>query len=196
MGCKHRFYDELNIQKTDLEYLFIGTFNPEWNAKNGNNAEYFYGRETNQFWCILPHAFNENCLIDKGRKEWENFCLKYKIGLTDLVKCVNNVNINIEKHYKDLTGYIDSNLENYFLEFNTSEIIKIINNNHSLKGVYFTRKSCNNISNIWDNWLNIKSQCIISGIKIVAELPSPSCSTKKISIIKKIKIYKEMISIN
>jgi len=198
MSCKHRFYDELDIQSNDLEYLFIGTFNPEWDAKNGNNAVYFYGRETNQFWCILPHAFNENCLIDKTRIEWEEFCRNHKIGITDLIKNVSNAEEINEQHYLDLTiNFYDEKLEKYTLDFNTETIMDIINHNkHSLKGVYFTRKTGSNIYKIWENWRKIKSHCIMCDIKSIAELPSPSTSNRKTGIRSKIKAYNEMIKIN
>jgi len=65
MPCHHRFSDQLVPAQQDLQFLFIGTFNPSWDAKKGNNASWFYGRGSNLFWCILSHAFSEPCLIDK-----------------------------------------------------------------------------------------------------------------------------------
>lgn len=88
MSCKHRFYNSLFPAENNYEFLVIGTFNPEWDAINGNNADYFYGRDSNFFWCIVPHAFDETCLINSGPNEWKKFCLKaeHKIAITDLIK--------------------------------------------------------------------------------------------------------------
>ena len=67
MSCKHRFYDKL-IPSWEFEYLFIGTFNPEWNNPNGNNANYFYSRHTNDFWHILPEVFGDTSLMAKEKR--------------------------------------------------------------------------------------------------------------------------------
>ena len=129
MSCRHRFYDNLIPNIDNPEYLFIGTFNPEWNAINGNNAEYFYGRETNLFWCIVPHAFDYGCLINKGVDEWIDFCNSenHKIVLTDLIKEVTNADIENQTHYRLLaSGFQDKALESvidnnfhFELDFNT-----------------------------------------------------------------------------
>jgi len=55
MPCEHRFLNDL-IPNWELEYLFIGTFNPSWNNNNAVQADYFYGRVRNNFWCILPRS--------------------------------------------------------------------------------------------------------------------------------------------
>ena len=78
MACSHRFLNEL-IPDWEIEYLFVGTFNPEWDSPNGNNANYFYGRSTNDFWYILPQAFGGKNLMDKrSQKETLKDFLKNK----------------------------------------------------------------------------------------------------------------------
>ena len=56
MACRHRFYDKLSPD-WELEYLFVGTFNPSWDFNNAEQADYFYGRNRNFFWRILPEVF-------------------------------------------------------------------------------------------------------------------------------------------
>lgn len=180
--CRHRFYDTLIPNQDKVKFLFVGTFNPNWNAIDGNNADYFYGRKTNLFWCICPHAFNDNCLIDKGLNEWLLFCNQNQIGLTDIIKEVTNANPQIERHIKLLTsGFQDKNLDlkedNKFffnLEFNTVNINDFITTRQNeLKGVFFTRKSHSDIPRIWRHWLTIKQHCDDLNI-YNASLPTPS----------------------
>jgi len=182
MSCKHRFYDFLNPNIEGLEYLFIGTFNPEWNAENNNNAEYFYGRSTNNFWCILPHTFNDCCLIDKNITEWTEYCCLKKIGITDIIKEITNADSNNQEHYNLITrGYSDSNLDKkvgqeycFSINFYDIEIIKIIEENkNTLKGVFFTRKTGAGIPRIWQKWCEIKNYCCENEISS-NELITPS----------------------
>lgn len=183
MSCSHRFIKILIPTKEDIEFLFIGTFNPEWNAANGNDANFFYGRATSLFWCICPHAFNEKCLIDKGKDEWIEFINSKKISLTDIIRCVTNANPGFENHQDLLTkGFEDKNLDlkdvskNYIfnLEFNTPHIKSVINKNKdSLKGVFFTRSTFNDIPRIREQWEEIKIYCKVNSI-YTTPLPTPS----------------------
>lgn len=182
MPCRHRFYDNLIPNQEKIEFLFIGTFNPSWHAPNGNNADYFYGRATNLFWCICPHAFNHNCLVDKGVNEWLNFSNQHHIGFTDIIREITNADHYVERHVSLLTsGFEDKNLDlrenrQYLFDFesNTNSIIEFISARpRELKGVFFTRKSHNNIPRIWEQWLNIKNCCDDLAIYNSA-LPTPS----------------------
>jgi hypothetical protein len=182
MPCRHRFFDNLIPNQDKVKFLFLGTFNPSWNALNGNNADYFYGRATSLFWCICPHAFNDNCLIDKGLNEWLVFCNKHHIGLTDIIKDITNANPQDERHVGLLTsGFEDKNLdlkENrqfiFNLELNTGDITNFITERQGeLRGVFFTRKSHNDIPRIWEQWLTIKRHCENLNIYNAA-LPTPS----------------------
>lgn len=192
MPCKHRFQEILIPELTELRFLFIGTFNPEWNADNGNNATYFYGRASSLFWCILPHAFNANCLIDMGIQEWGGFCNERKIGLTDLISCVRNADINNQEHVRLLTrGFRDENLEQFELDFTTEQIIQTINANcQTLRGVFFTRLTNNGIPIIWRQWSSIVQHCQGLGIYTRA-LPTPS--TRGGTIRNKIIVWREEV---
>ena len=181
MPCPHRFLDEL-LPKHPVDFLFIGTFNPKWDVLRGDNPDYFYSRSKNEFWCILPHAMNQNCLVDKARKKKEQFCVKNKIGLTDLILQIENVNEKDSKHNYLKKGFKDEDFEglgeegqpNLKISFHTKQIIKYISKNKlSLKGVFLTRKTSKGIPRIWNEWLQIKNHC--TTINITAkELASPS----------------------
>lgn len=185
MPCKHRFFNQLIPKNGSIEYLFVGTFNPAWDAENNNNAEYFYGRSTNNFWCIMPHAFGDICLIDKGITEWVKYCKEKNIVLTDLIKEITNADIGSNEHKNLITkGFSDSNLDKknqnqnnkfiFEIDFITDDIIKIIKTNKkTLKGVFFTRETKSGIPRIWERWLIIKDFCNRQDI-LCAELITPS----------------------
>jgi hypothetical protein len=182
MPCLHRFYDNLIPDQNPLHFIIIGTFNPSWNAVNGNNADFFYGRATNLFWCICPHAFNDECLIDRGVNEWIDFCTGHCIGLTDIIRNVVNASDENPLHVRLLTsGFEDKNLDLkeagqfvFQLDFNTDAICDLITRRKSqVKGVFFTRKSHNDIPRIWEEWKKISRHCDLVGIPNAA-LPTPS----------------------
>ena len=172
MSCKHRFYEKL-IPMWEFDYLFIGTFNPEWDNPNGNNANYFYGRHTNDFWYILPKVFGDIDLMSKEKRENPNLLINYlktrRIALTDIVKEVKNVEKENEQHYNDIISVKDKNLEKYELIFN-QDIYNLLDSN--LKGVFFTRKY-DSKSIICKQWKMIKEKCEELSIP-TSELVTPS----------------------
>ena len=172
MTCNHLLIDEL-IPNWDVEYLFIGTFNPKI---EGNNANYFYGRSNNDFWYILPQVFNKESLIDRKYREDKDYLKSFlktnKIGLTDLISKIANVDENNSDHQKFILSYKDKDLERYELVFNTEHIIKLIDKNN-LKGVYFTRQIDLHLKNICQHWMEVKNHCIAKSIDAF-ELVSPS----------------------
>lgn len=181
MPCLHRFHKEL-LPLGGINFLFIGTFNPIWVVKKGDNPDYFYSRAASEFWCILPHAFNANCLVDKNRVEKEEFCVTHRIGLTDLIYCINNAEENDEEHKKYLIkGFKDEDFEKIKngnpvldIHFFSPELKQYIRKNvQTLKGVFFTRKSKKDIPRLWAEWDDIKSLCISLNI-YCKELASPS----------------------
>ncbi len=199
MPCQHRFHDILIPQQDKLRFLFIGTFNPEWDAANANNANYFYGRASSLFWCILPHAFKENCLIDKEREEWGAFCVANKIGLTDIISCVTNADQNNQEHIDLLTlGFKDDNLDKkinrqyiFNLDFTTQQLTQLIDENRqTLRGVFFTRSTNQGISRIWQQWQDVSEYC--QNLDIYSNgLPTPS--TRGGTIRNKIFIWRQEI---
>ena len=183
-----------------IQFLIIGTFNPAWDAENGDNAEYFYGRKSNQFWCILPHAFHEHCLIDKGSAEWRAFCAEHRIGLTDIISSIANANEDDGEHFTDLTiGFEDRKIEKqafghyvYTPQFRHGEIMQTIEaNRDTLRGVFFTRSTFNDIPRIRQRWIAIQAFCEPMGIPAIA-LPTPS-PRGNTAIRDKIRIWRDAV---
>lgn len=172
MSCKHRFYDEL-IPTWEFDFLFVGTFNPEWDNPNGNNANYFYGRHTNDFWYILPKVFGDIDLMTKEKRTDKSLLINYlktkRIALTDIVIEVQDVDKRNELHFSDINSVKDNKLEKYNLLFNNG-IMPLLNN--GLKGVFFTRKY-DDKSTICNQWILIKEKCLELSIP-ASELVTPS----------------------
>lgn len=191
MACNHRFLNEL-IPNWEIDYLFIGTFNPEWDNER-NNAIYFYGRPRNDFWYIMPQVFG-----DIGLKEHQNnkecligYLKSKKIGLTDLVKSLKNTDQNNPEHRERVLSYRDRYLENFDIEYNVCEIKNLINKNQ-VKGVFLTRK-IDPKSEICKKWLDIKEFCQQRNVK-AAELITPSPLFHKLSKDQKLQKWKEVIN--
>lgn len=177
------FWTENSILKTNHykpEVLFIGTFNHGWES---NLSDFFYGRGM-FMWSIMANLFmhNENHLASARNidndvpklNEIFKICKKGKIIFADIVKgtrinipIIENdgyISVNNIYNWRD---YKDSHL-NYFgqqnwLDDNTNEIIEYINNNPSIKYVYFTFKT-------GGKWIINKKRYISNNINI------PSCS--------------------
>lgn len=166
MACEHRFLNRL-IPDWELEYLFVGTFNPSWNHNNAEQADYFYGRIRNNFWCILPLVFGGESLKREKLKTKLDYIIQNKIGITDLVSNIPNAFIeNIDDINKLTKGFSDNILNRYVLEFNTTNILKLIElNNSTLKGVFLTRSTLNGINQIAENWGEIEKYCLKYKIK-------------------------------
>ena len=176
MSCKHRFYKDLSPE-WDLEHLFIGTFNPEWDNPNGNNAHWFYGRKSSNFWPVLTQVF-ENPLPFSDLDSVENlkaFQLRHRIGITDLIKEITNADPDNERTLHDVFSFLDERLDSYELDSNVEAIKSLIEKNPRIKGVYATRKSFKPVSSspISRFWHEVESYCVSKGIH-VARLITPS----------------------
>src|SRR5215203_5976178 len=101
MPCNHRFIDDL-IPNHPVRYLFVGTFNPCWYNPNGNNANWFYGRRTNDFWYIMPQLFQHESLMPgqfrNNREFLINWCGDHNIGITDLVTSIEDADEANHEH--------------------------------------------------------------------------------------------------
>ena len=142
---KHRFIKHSINPKT--ETLIIGTFNPD---AEENVADFFYGRQRNFLWTLIPTAFNETSLKGKLLSEKLNFVEKYKIDFIDLISEVE-VEVDEVVNYDD--GYLDSRVTEW--RNVTSEIEKLRN----LKRVCLTRKSFGDIPNMKTRIDDIKNYC-------------------------------------
>lgn len=157
MGCKHRFYNEL-IPDWEIEHLFVGTFNPEWDKESGNNAKYFYERKSNNFWCILPEIFNQHLKFDdmNNKEELKSFLRKNRIGCTDLIKEVINADVSDSKAKSEILSFQDKYLDTYDLIDNLEGIREIIKRNQNIKGIYLTRSTLvkGKTSSLWSELKN------------------------------------------
>lgn len=146
MPCNHKFIEYLNLENLDFEptTLIVGTFNPSWPANN--QAEWFYGRThdqhgnvNNNFWDVLPRLYREESLINATPTEWKAFCKKHKIAITDLITSIDDADENNPQHQNQLGGYADNVIANNFNEQVPNNIVKLLQNNPSIKNVYLSR---------------------------------------------------------
>lgn len=152
MKVNHQFLNEVFfIPDWDVEYLFLGTFNPE----GGEKVNYFYGRESNFTWKILSEIF-ENDFNPYDVNNFNKFIeqLKYrKIACMDIIRCVEFDEETYDEMRIKGKGYKDSNIINNKVkrEYNTSEIISIIERNKNVK-VFTTWGNGSNLRE-WKNEL-------------------------------------------
>lgn len=173
MACNHKFKSELDLSVLDYEpeTIIIGTFNPSWPEKN--YAEWFYGRtKENHFWEVLPKVYGENSLINGNPVFWKIFCKRHLIGVTDLIACINDADINNPNHLRILGNYSDGEIIKHFSSFATEHIFKIFKYHNSIKNVYLT---CRGNGKFYSNlWNSIKELCKEKGIINVEDLLTPS----------------------
>jgi len=140
---KHRFRDHKINPFT--ETLVIGTFNPDTVE---NIADFFYGRQRNFLWTLIPTAFGETSLKSKSREDKIDFIAKYKIDFIDLIL---EVNVNEVANYND--SYLDDKVSEW------TKIIPEIENLPNIKRVCLTRKSFADIPKMKMKIDKIKKHC-------------------------------------
>lgn len=147
---KHRFiYHQVN---PTTETLIIGTFNPE---SADNNAEFFYGRNRNYLWRLLPTAFGKSDLKGSSIRAKLDFIKEYKIDFTDLIEEIK-VDHGQEANYSD--EYIDDKVTQW------KPVDILIDSLPYLKMVCFTRKTLSDIPNMKKQLLKIQMKCEGKGI--------------------------------
>jgi G:T/U-mismatch repair DNA glycosylase len=144
-AVKHRFLHHQLSSNT--ETLIIGTFNPD---AEGNQADFFYGRNRNYLWKLLPIAFQEEDLKGSLKEEKMRFINKHKIDLIDLISEIK-VDDGQEVNYFD--GYIDDKISIW------RDIIFEIGRLKNLKRVCFTRRTFSDIPNIRLKVQEIEAYC-------------------------------------
>jgi hypothetical protein len=140
MPCRHKFFEYLNCSNINYQpqIMIIGTFNPEW--PDDNYAEWFYGRTNNNyFWETLPRMFNEVSLRNLNHSDWKHFCAQKKIAITDLISSINDANQEDPTHFEIISKFKDTEFAETFNSFEMTNIIEILENNPSIKKVFFTR---------------------------------------------------------
>ena len=139
----HRFRDHIINPKTEI--LVIGTFNPETEE---NIADFFYGRQRNFLWSLIPIAFNEVSLKGKSKEDKMRFIDKYKIDFIDLIS---------EVEVEEVANYDDSYIDNKVSIWN--EVKLKIEKLPDLKMVCLTRKTFSDIPNMKIKIDEIKEYC-------------------------------------
>lgn len=140
MSCDHKFKTYLDLTKIDFEpnTLIVGTFNPAWPATN--TAEWFYGRMANNcFWDVLPRLYGEASLIHASPAEWKQFCHDKGVAITDLISSIDDAKPGNPEHVKMLGGFSDDALEYNFEDFNYVNIVQVLQQQPTIRNVYFTR---------------------------------------------------------
>lgn len=187
MPCTHKFYGHQSHQDGNMgllpnwkcKTLIIGTFNPQTEFRPGNPANYYYGHSA-YFWktisrfCCIENEIQSNETL----RQLEILNLK-EIGLTDLLICVNDADINNNIHVNRINTYRDSDLE-LFTDFtwNTDNIISFINA-QKIKYVYFTKLGNRNVINPNQDTFEyqmriIETHCVHNGIVNNYRLHTPS----------------------
>ena len=197
MACNHRFRKDL-IPDYSIKNLFIGTFNPEWN-KVKDNANWFYGRNNNSFWHIMPLSLDFNDLLNErtNRPLLEEFCKINNIGITDLISQIKDADSNNPNHGEKIRSVRDNDLE-YFDEIIFTDIEQIIRNNKdTLIGVYLTRYAHTFPRNgqLLQKWNQIIELC--NEYKIhTSDLVTPSNGYFRMNRIQKIEHWRNKINSN
>lgn len=125
---KHQFQSsDFYYPNWDINYLFIGTFNPI----SGEKVNYYYGRKRNQTWKILSSIFGEELHPDNS-----NFFERIKfhgIACMDMIDYIDPNKTDIA--FINGKGYSDNKIINKKVsrKYNTKLILKIIKNNPDIK---------------------------------------------------------------
>jgi hypothetical protein len=199
MPCEHRFINDL-YPEGQLKYLFVGTFNPSWDRPQNDNANWFYGRQYNDFWFILPQVFGQQSLMHRdfrtNRQFLMNWCNQNNIGLTDLIANIQDADINNDEHNSIILS-VNDNAFDTFEQIITTDIKTIINiNANTLCGVYLTRYEHTLLAEgvINNLWTVIKETCNNSNIHC-HDLVTPSRQFRAITRIQKLDVWTNTIQI-
>jgi len=184
MAITHKFYQEnfgngfetvnavLNVTYKP-EIMIIGTYNP---CVPTNNADFFYGR--NFFWTGIKNLITHNELVILQKRNFTNplnptlpeifeLCQSLKLSFADLILQVfpntndyellprNKVNFNGQ----NISLINDNGLAQLNqmgqVDWNINNIVRYLNENPSIKRIYFTRKA----TGIWNQpWNQIVEQ--------------------------------------
>lgn len=147
MACQHRFLglhqpDSL-LPDWEIDYLFIGTFNPAWNFPGRQAAPYFYGRvDNNYFWDLVPELWDEDRMRGAAENVWIDFLQGKRIGITDLIVSIDDANEADEEHNKWIREVKDKDLIRFKnIQWNSESITAFIEDLPTLKGIFITNLS-------------------------------------------------------
>jgi hypothetical protein len=156
---KHKFRHFQNQQ--DIETLILGTFNPDI---PGNKAEFFYGRDRNFLWNLLPKVYNEPPLKYLPSDKKIDFSTTHKIGFIDLIK---EIEVEEGKEGKYGDDYIDDKVTKWL------DFVLFIDKFPNINKVFLTRKTFSDIPNMSEHIDHIKQICQSRNIAFFT-LPTPA----------------------
>ena len=146
MACIHKFYkhqehlseEQALLPNWPVKTLIIGTFNPENVWHSGNQARYFYGRDANHLWTVLPRFAGETSILNNDVTHQIGFLKRHEIGLTDILISIDDAEIGDEVHKARIQTVKDKEVELFSrFTWNTNAIINYIIDSE-IKAVYFT----------------------------------------------------------
>lgn len=152
----------------NARYLILGSFP----AKQKERGDWYYVNPRNQFWSILEKVYNTN-LSNKTKKQ--NLLKKLKIAISDIIRsCEREKKINS-----------DNNLTN--ITYNTILIENILKK-ENIKKIYLTSRFVERkFKKLMNNLV-----CNSPEMELIY-LPSPSPRYVSISLLDKVKIYKQLL---
>jgi hypothetical protein len=164
---------QIYIPNWDIEYLFIGTFNPQ----NNIQVPYYYGREKNQTWKLLSEVFkanlNPNEKLDPNEKTFFTSIKKLKIACIDLIDSIEFDENVVKIEDIDGNGYADKAIINNKVKrnYNTILINHLIKKNNKIK-VYSTWGKGPKLKNWSQEVAKIKSPIInLCSPSLAARIP-------------------------
>lgn len=153
----HRFIHHPIHPRTKI--LILGTFNPDTPQ---NTAEFFYGRQRNFLWKLLPLAFGQSSLKDRSVTDKQQFMKQYQIDFIDLIK---EVLVDEPSNYDDY--YLDDKVAEWRDVIGELELLP------ELKMVCLTRKTFSGIPNIKKKVVEVARYCEVRKIDFCL-LPTPA----------------------
>ncbi|WP_026898240.1 uracil-DNA glycosylase family protein [Daejeonella oryzae] len=162
---QHKFRDYQVNPETEI--LILGTFTPE----NAEGPDFFYGRERNFLWHLLPICYGLPDLKEAPLAEKKAFMEEYKVDFADFILSLN-VPEGSEQNVDD--SFIDSHVDQW------KNIGEVIDSLPKLKAVYFTRKTFNGIPNTRAHLALISDKCRERKIRLCKlETPAKFFSPEK-----------------
>ena len=170
MPCPHKFLNHLFLETLDFQptTLIIGTFNPAW--PETNTARWFYGRthdahgrQNNNFWAVLPRLYGEESLIRAPREDWQDFCKRHAIAITDLIAGIDDADEANPEHRRLLAGYSDKEIAESFHRHAFVDVPALLAAHPAIRNIYLTRGATDSF---WKRlWLPVQQYAARRGIR-------------------------------
>jgi hypothetical protein len=186
MNINHQLLNRNFFPTWPVKTLILGTFNPEC----GDNVDYFYGRQSNNFWKAIKLAIIENNAHSNPDDKF-TIMKDFQFGCTDIIK---SIKIQPEKHKLVCgSGYSDSILftKKYCQPIYNFDDIKNFLINNKIEKVLQTWGKRNSPKFFREQVEDLKEFCITNKIKFIFHCPSPSGRFKGKERINKLKNFYE-----